>query len=66
MGDIKLFAKNEKELEILIQVIRIYIDGMKNYRNNNKRDEKYSEQSQSIFSINDAFFGTTHNIRVAK
>ena len=24
MNDIKLFAKNEKELEILIQVLRIY------------------------------------------
>ena len=26
MDDIKLFAKNEKELEILIQALRIYSD----------------------------------------
>ena len=26
MDDIKLFAKNEKELEILIQAMRIYCD----------------------------------------
>ena len=43
MSDIKLFAKNEKELEILIQIIRIYKNRIwhkKMYQTNHKEWKK--------------------------